>query len=108
MNLPNIINKLLQAQHCFDSLAYSECFAETAVVHDENEVYEGKQQIGRWNETTNAKYQTVLEPVDFCQDGSKAILTAKVSGTFEGSPVLLDYHFEITGGLVKSLEINLH
>lgn len=108
MNLPEIITKLLQAQDQFDSRAYADCFTETAVVYDEDEMHEGKEQIRQWNEATNEKYRTVLEPVDFRQDGNKAVLTAKVSGTFDGSPVLLDHHFEIENGLIKSLEITIH
>lgn len=108
MNLPEIINKLLQAQADFNSRVYADCFAEKAVVYDEDEMHEGKERIRQWNETTNAKYRTVLEPVDFSQDGSKAVLTAKVSGTFDGSPVLLDYHLEIIGDQITSLEITIH
>ena len=108
MNLPEIINRLLQAQAHFDNRAYADCFAETAVVYDEDATHGGKEQIRQWNEATNDKYQTVLEPIDFSQDGNKAFLTAKVSGTFDGSPVLLDYHFEIENRLIKSLEITIH
>lgn len=108
MNLPEIINRLLQAQAHFDSRAYADCFSETAVVYDEDAMYEGKEQIRQWNKATNDKYRTVLEPVDFRQDGSKAVLTAKVSGTFDGSPVLLNHHFEIENRLIKSLEITIH
>lgn len=108
MNLPEIINRLLQAQAHFDNCAYADCFAETAVVYDEDATHGGKEQIRQWNEATNDKYQTVLEPIDFSQDGNKAFLTAKVSGTFDGSPVLLDHHFEIENGLIKSLEITIH
>ena len=108
MSLPEIMNKLLQAQADFNSRAYADCFAEKAVVCDEDEMHVGKEQIGQWNESTNAKYRTVLEPVDFSQDGSKAVLTAKVSGTFDGSPVLLDHHFEIADDQITSLEITIH
>lgn len=108
MNLPEIINRLLQAQAQFDSLAYADCFAETAVMYDEDEMHEGKEQIRHWNEATNEKYRTVLEPIDFRLDGSMAILTAQVSGTFDGSPILLDHHFVIENGLIKSLEITIH
>jgi hypothetical protein len=108
MNLPEIITRLLQAQDQFNSLAYADCFAETAVVYDEDEMHEGKEQIKLWNDVTNEKYRTVLEPIDFRQDENKAVLTAKVSGTFDGSPILLDHHFEMENGLIKSLEITIH
>ncbi len=108
MNLPTIIKRLLQAQANFDSLAYSACFVATAAVLDEGKTYIGTDAIMKWNESTNNEYQTVLEPVDFRQEDYKLVLTAKVSGTFEGSPVLLDYHIETKGELIASLEITLH
>ncbi|MBP1619131.1 MAG: hypothetical protein H6Q14_2958 [Bacteroidetes bacterium] len=108
MNLPTIVKCLLQAQANFDSLAYSACFVATAVVLDEGKTYIGTDAIMKWNESTNNEYQTVLEPVDFRQDDNKFVLTAKVSGSFEGSPVLLDYHIEKEGELIASLAIILH
>jgi len=45
MNLPEIINRLLQAQAHFDNRAYADCFAEAAVVYDEDAMHEGKKQI---------------------------------------------------------------
>lgn len=108
MKLPEIINKLLQAQADFDSVAYANCFAETAVILDEGEDYRGKEAIGKWNKSTNAKYRTELEVVDFEQRCDKAVLTAKVSGTFDGSPVLLDHQFELANELIASLEITFH
>jgi hypothetical protein len=108
MYLPEIVKKLLHAQTEFDSTAYANCFADTAVVFDEEKSYTGKEAIKQWNESTNNKYRTVLEPIEHQQDGSKAVLTARVSGTFDGSPVLLDHHFEIENELVISLTITLH
>ncbi len=33
------------------------------------------------------------------------ILSAEISGTFEGSPVVLNYHFKLEDGLIQSLKI---
>lgn len=37
MKLPNVITELVKAQNNFDSIAYSNCFTETATVFDEGE-----------------------------------------------------------------------
>ncbi len=108
MNLPTIVKRLLQAQADFNSSAYSACFVATAVVLDEGKTYIGTDAIMKWNESTNNEYQTVLEPVGFRQEDNKLVLTAKVSGIFEGSPVLLDYHIETVDQLIASLKIALH
>lgn len=101
MNLPNIISDLVVAHANFDSKAYAACFLETAVVFDENETHTGQNEIERWNEKTNEIYQTQLEVVSFETD----ILTTKVTGNFEGSPIVLKYHFEFKDGKINRLQI---
>jgi hypothetical protein len=86
MDLPTIIADLLAAQAKFDSIGYANCFSETAVVFDEGETHKGKTGIQQWNEKTNAKYRTVPEPIEFTTNAQTGMLTAKVSGTFAGSP----------------------
>lgn len=56
MNLPNVINELVKAQNNFDSAAYTECFAETAVVFDESKTHNGKKEIEQWNDKSNTDY----------------------------------------------------
>jgi ketosteroid isomerase-like protein len=101
MNLPNIISDLLAAQTNFDSKAYAACFSETALVFDENETHKGQNEIEKWNEKTNEMYQTQLEALEF----AKNVLTTKVTGNFEGSPIVLKYHFELKEGKIDRLEI---
>jgi len=74
-------------------------------VHDEGKTYHGKTEIREWNEMTNAKYKTKYEPIEVITNGDKMILTAKISGTFPGSPVLIKYHFETRNGKITSLQI---
>lgn len=107
MNLPNVIVNLTEAQNNCDSLAYAGCFSETAVVLDEGSEYIGRIEIRKWIEAANRKYKTVMEVVDYSENETQSILTAKVSGTFDGSPVLLDYHLVITSDLIDHLEIRI-
>jgi hypothetical protein len=105
MNLPSIIKDLIEVQAKFDSKAYANCFSETAIVFDENETHTGQQEIMQWNEKTNAKYQTQLEPIEFYTIDKTSILTTKVSGNFDGSPIVLKYHFELNNGQIDALKI---
>lgn len=104
MNLPNVIADFIQAQNNFDSLAYSNCFSETAVVFDEGKTHTGKIEIQHWIKKANEKYQTVMEPLEY--SATKEILKAEVSGNFPGSPIVLSYHFELKDGLIQSLKIS--
>jgi ketosteroid isomerase-like protein len=103
MNLPNVIADLAQAQNNFDSLGYSNCFSETAVVFDEGKIHHGKREIQQWIKKANEEYQTVMRPVEYLEQ--EEILKAEVSGNFPGSPVVLAYHFELKDGLIQSLKI---
>tara|TARA_R110002020_G_scaffold63170_4_gene168870 strand:- start:14795 stop:15109 length:315 start_codon:yes stop_codon:yes gene_type:complete len=103
MNLPNVIADLTKAQNSFDSTAYSNCFTETAIVFDEGKTHKGKKEIRKWIEKSNKTYKTEMKPIEF--SAAENILTAKISGTFPGSPLTLSYRFEFKDGQIQSLEI---
>ena len=105
MKLPQTIASLVHAQNSYDSTAYANCFSETAVVLDEGKTYNGRTEIERWIADANEKYNTVMQPVSFEENGTTCILKAEISGTFDGSPVVLTYHFEIAGEHIQSLKI---
>src|SRR5258706_11035357 len=105
MKLPKLIADLIAAQDKYDSKAFSEIFSNDAIVHDEGKTYHGKTEIRQWNEMTNAKYKTKYEPLEVTTEGDKIILTAKISGTFPGSPATIKYHFETKNDKITSLRI---
>ena len=105
MKLPKIIAELIAAQDKYDSKAFAEIFSDDATVHDEGKTYHGKTEIRQWNEMTNAKYKTKYEPLEVTTNGEKITLTAKISGTFPGSPAIIEYHFETKIGKITSLHI---
>jgi len=105
MTLPKVLADLIAAQDKYDSKAFAENFSDEAIVHDEGKTYHGKTEIRQWNEMTNAKYRTKYEPLEVTTEGDKIILTAKISGTFPGSPAIIKYHFETHNGKITSLHI---
>ncbi|GEP94044.1 nuclear transport factor 2 family protein [Chitinophaga cymbidii] len=107
MKLPKVITDLIKAQDSFDSLAYANCFSETAEVYDEGKTHKGRAEIKEWIANANEKYKTVMKPLSFKEKGETSILTAENSGTFPASPVILKYNLEIEEGLIKSLKITL-
>ncbi|MFA6083798.1 nuclear transport factor 2 family protein [Mucilaginibacter sp.] len=105
MNLPAVVAALVEAQNNLDHSAYADCFDEAAIVYDEGETHNGKAEIRKWIEQANKKYQTRMEPLSFTQIGDDTVLEARVSGTFDGSPLVLKYHLELVGGLIQSLKV---
>ena len=105
MKLPKVIADLIAAQDKYDSKSFAENFSDDAVVYDEGKTYHGKTEIKQWNEMTNAKYKTKYEPVEVTTEGNKINLTAKISGTFTGSPAIIKYYFETKNDKITSLQI---
>jgi len=106
MQLPNVISTLIETQNNSNHEAHSECFSETAVVFDEGRNHHGRQEIKDWAAETKAKYNTRVEPLKFGQDGNKAELSVRVTGTFPGSPVEMTYFMEIENDQIQSLRIS--
>lgn len=105
MNLPKVITDLINAQNNFDSIAYANCFSETAEVFDEGKTHNGKLDIQDWIEESNKKYRSVMKPLEYSQNGISSILSAECSGTFDGSPIILKFHFDIVDGKIESLKV---
>jgi hypothetical protein len=105
MNLPKIITDLVNAQNSFDSIAYTNCFSETAVVFDEGKTHNGRVEIQHWIEESNKKYRSVMKPLEYTENGTSSVLSAECSGTFPGSPIVLKFHFDIVDGLIQHLKV---
>lgn len=105
MNLPNVIARLVATQNSFDSVAYAQCFSETAVVVDEGKKHQGRPAIEEWIADSNARYRATMKAVSFEEKESKSVLKAAVSGNFPGSPLVLSYHLVIADELIQSLKV---
>jgi hypothetical protein len=85
--------------------ALAQCFAEDAVVRDEDQTSEGLDAIKRWKAETRKKYQHTIEPLAVAQKDGKTIVTNRLTGNFPGSPIDLEFVFTLDGNKIASLEI---
>lgn len=106
MKLPGNIEGLIKAQNDRNSTAFAAYFKEKATVSDEGLSYSGRDEIQRWIRQATEKYQMHLKPIDFNHDGPLAKLTVEVTGTFDGSPAMMQYHLELDGAFISSLRIS--
>ena len=105
-SLPAAIQTFFHVSNGENEAALSQCFAEDAVVHDEKRDHHGVAQIRDWLVEARAKYQYEIEPLRAVHDNGKYIVTARVAGTFPGSPIEVDHVFALDRhGLVASLKI---
>ena len=83
-----------------------DCFADEAVVRDENATMRGKIDIERWITTTIQKYKFQFRPLSSQERDNETVVSVEISGTFPGSPITLDYHFVIARDKIVSLIID--
>src|SRR5688572_24684095 len=104
--LPAPIAAYFRAKNVHDTAAMLACFAEDAIVHDEEQEYRGITAIEDWIVTTTAKYQVIVDITHSDNQGSATIVTGRVSGNFPGSPVELQFRFIVQSDKIISLTIN--
>jgi hypothetical protein len=104
--LPPTIQRYIDASNAHDVQSILVCFADDAVVRDENSTMRGRIDIERWITTTIEKYKFQFKPLGAEARVDETIVAVQVSGTFPGSPITLDYHFTIAHEKIVSLIID--
>jgi len=105
IDLPTILQTYFDASNAHDVDRMVACFADDARVRDEGEDIVGREAIRRWKEKVTTKYNTTAEILRHeARDGAE-LVTARVSGTFPGSPIELTYRFGLGQGRIASLAI---
>jgi ketosteroid isomerase-like protein len=103
--IPEIIETYFRASNADDIEGLAFCFSTDAVVVDENETHRGAAAIKAWSVNVRKKYEFKTEVLRATQKPGVVVVTAKLSGTFPGSPVDLDFKFTLEGNHISSLEI---
>jgi len=106
IKLPQIIEEYVAASNRHDVKAILSCFSDEAIVRDEGETLRGEKAIEGWLTKTIEKYKFHFKPLGVKDDATGTIVAVEVSGTFDGSPVTLDYHFTIKNDKISFLTIN--
>ena len=102
LELPKPIVTYLAAVDAKDASKLALCFSDDAVVHDEGGDYHGRDAIKAWSEETQRKYNYALEALDTSVTGKTVRVRARVTGSFPGSPIELDYLFTLANDKIIS------
>ncbi|MFT2215281.1 nuclear transport factor 2 family protein [Rhizobium giardinii] len=105
MDMPSIVNMYFDADSRNDADALLKTLAIEGVVEDENARHQGIVAIREWWLAAKKATQYRVEPVESTVDGDKALVRARVSGQFPGSPVMLTHAFTIKDDRIVRLEI---
>lgn len=103
--LPGIILNYIAAANDGRIDEAAACFAQDALVHDENNDHQGISAIRKWIADTTQSSQPKNEVLSAEVDGEIHKVISEISGDFPGSPVELEFHFVIAGGKISSLSI---
>ena len=103
--MPDSVRAYLAASTGDDAARAAACFAPDGAVHDESRIHVGPEAIGRWAQDAYARYRFALEIRNVEAEGESVAVTAQVSGTFPGSPILMRYGFALAGDKIRRLDI---
>jgi hypothetical protein len=81
------------------------CFAENAHVHDENLDHIGRAAVRKWVADTTQAFQPKTELLRAIETDGTYVATARVSGSFPGSPAELDFSFILANEKISKLSI---
>jgi len=105
LNLPEPITAYFDADRQ-DAQAVARCFTKDGLVLDEGKTHTGLVAIEAWKASSTSKYTYTATPHTLEKQGRAYVVTAKVAGSFPGSPVDLRYSFTLERGKVATLEIS--
>ena len=105
LNLPEPIAIFISSENAHDADAAAACFAADASVVDERQTMTGLKAIAAWRRETAKKYQHTVEPLSMSERDGKTIVACKLSGNFPGSPININFVFELRDGKITSLKI---
>ena len=100
VHLPKPIEHFLSSENALDPDVLAACFAPDGIVRDEGRTREGLEDIVAWRRETADKYQHTFEPLAVVERDGKTIVATKVSGSFPGSPITLDFVFRLENGKI--------
>ena len=105
LHLPAPIELFISSENAHDPEAVADCFAPDATVRDEGRTRAGLAEIAAWRRETGTRYRHTVTPIAVALRAGKTVVRAEMVGDFPGSPVTVDFVFQLDGDKIASLEI---
>lgn len=103
--LPHHIAAFYHASDIYDDNLLAECFSEDAILMDEGETYLGPQAVSGHILEANRGAKVLTDITHCVEKNGETIVTAIISGDFDGSPIPLDFRFIHKNDKIKKLNI---
>jgi ketosteroid isomerase-like protein len=105
--LPQPIAAFYHASDVYDDTLLAGCFAADAVLVDEGKEYHGPEAVSGHILEANRDAKVMTEITGCVEKNGETVVTVTLSGSFEGSPIPLDFHFNLENEKIKALNIVL-
>lgn len=105
LEVPASLANYIEAANAGVTAAALASFSDSAVVQDEGAEHRGHAAIRDWIEETVGKYRFHVTPLAVRESGDHLVLHCRVSGSFPGSPVELDFDAVVSGEKISRLAI---
>lgn len=103
--LPAPLAVFVAAHNAHDVDAFTDCFAEEAVVRDEGRMHVGRPAIREWFADVSRRYGMTIQVTDLSRKDGEPVLHGVVSGNFEGSPLGMRFYLGIDGDKIVALRV---
>ena len=105
ISLPEPIAVYVSAKNSHDPDAVAKAFAADGIVYDEGKIHRGRAEIVQWARDAMNRYRMTMAPLSLTSQNGKTVMKARVEGTFPGSPIELNFNFELGEDGIRSLKI---
>ncbi|SHH87242.1 SnoaL-like domain-containing protein [Sporobacter termitidis DSM 10068] len=103
--LPGPVAAFYHACDVDDGRLLAACFAPDSALRDEGEEYRGPEAVSGHILKANREAKVHMDIQGVRDRNGETVVTAMLTGIFEGSPLPLDFHFALDGGRIKALDI---
>jgi len=107
---PDAVRAYMRLTADGDRAAAIVAFADTAHVTDDGHDYHGATAVRTWLDRAASEYTFTNTPLAAATtELGRTVVTCRLEGTFPGSPVDLDYSFDLDAAQrIERLEIGVH
>ncbi len=105
--LPKPVETYFHASGIYDHQLLAGCFAADALLVDVGEEYHGPDAISKYILEANRNAKVMTDITACAEKNGETVVTATISGNFDGSPIPLDFRFTLNNGKIKALTIVL-
>jgi hypothetical protein len=103
---PEVVTRYLDAADRWDTPALAACFTPDGTVVDEGVTYRGREEIIRWREQLDSKWEyTSTVTGSRAVDEHRFLVNVLVEGNFPGGRADLTYSFSVAGEFLTALTI---